>query len=178
MTAPEAQRLAISQQGHYSGPVTRLAAFAVDQTIVTVVFTATVAIVSWALDFVTRGSVKLSIPNLLLLAMYGTWWLMFFSYPWAVSGKTPGMALLGIRVVSREGADLSPRQSFLRALTLPLGFLTLGIGFLGIIFGRERRAIYDRIAGSAVVYNWDARAAQLRFLARSPSTTTGSAPDS
>ena len=177
MTAPAAQQLAVSQQGHYSGAVTRLAAFAVDQAIVTVVFTATMAIVSWALDFVTGGAVKLSIPNLLLAVMYGVWWLIYFAYPWAVSGKTLGMALLGIRVVSRDGADLSPRQAFLRALTLPLGFLTLGIGFLGIIFGRERRAIYDRIAKSAVVYNWDARAAQLRFLARSPSSTVDATPE-
>lgn len=176
MSVPEAQRLAISQQGHYSGPVTRLAAFAVDQAIVTVVFTATMAIVSWALDFVTRGAVKLSIPNLVLLAMYGCWWLIYFAYPWAVSGKTLGMALLGIRVVSRDGADLTPRQAFLRALTLPLGFLTLGIGFLGIIFGRERRAVYDRIAKSAVVYNWDARAAQLRFLARSQPSSVDATP--
>jgi len=30
----------------------------------------------------------------------------------------------------------------------------------------EHRALHDLIAGSAVVYSWDARAAQLRFLAR------------
>jgi hypothetical protein len=31
---------------------------------------------------------------------------------------------------------------------------------------REHRAVYDLIAGTAVVYAWDARAARLRFLAR------------
>jgi len=31
---------------------------------------------------------------------------------------------------------------------------------------RERRALHDLIAGTAVVYAWDARAARLRFLAR------------
>jgi hypothetical protein len=49
----------------------------------------------------------------------------------------------------------------------PLGFITLGIGFLGIITNREHLAIYDRIAKTAVVYDWDARGARLRFLARS-----------
>jgi len=31
---------------------------------------------------------------------------------------------------------------------------------------REHRALHDLIAGSAVIYAWDARAARLRFLAR------------
>jgi hypothetical protein len=53
-----------------------------------------------------------------------------------------------------------------RSLTFPLGFLTLGLGFLGILVQREHRALYDLIAGTAVVYAWDARAARLRYLAR------------
>jgi hypothetical protein len=31
---------------------------------------------------------------------------------------------------------------------------------------REHRALHDLIAGTAVIYSWDARAARLRFLAR------------
>jgi hypothetical protein len=54
----------------------------------------------------------------------------------------------------------------LRTLALPLSFLTLGLGFVGIVTNREHRALHDRIAGSTVVYDWDARAARLRFLAR------------
>ena len=54
----------------------------------------------------------------------------------------------------------------MRSLTFPLGFLTLGLGFLGILVQREHRALYDLIAGTAVVYAWDAQAARLRFLAR------------
>jgi hypothetical protein len=53
-----------------------------------------------------------------------------------------------------------------RSLTFPLGFLTVGLGFLGILVQREHRALYDLISGTAVVYAWDARAARLRFLAR------------
>jgi len=40
------------------------------------------------------------------------------------------------------------------------------MGFLGILFGRDRRALHDSIAGTAVVYAWDPRAARLRSLAR------------
>lgn len=45
-------------------------------------------------------------------------------------------------------------------------FLFFGLGFAGILVQREHRALHDLIAGSAVVYAWDARAARLRFLAR------------
>jgi hypothetical protein len=36
----------------------------------------------------------------------------------------------------------------------------------GILLGRDRRALHDVIAGTAVVYTWDARAARLGFLSR------------
>jgi hypothetical protein len=32
--------------------------------------------------------------------------------------------------------------------------------------GDRRRALHDVIAGTAVIYSWDARAARLRFLSR------------
>jgi uncharacterized RDD family membrane protein YckC len=64
-----------------------------------------------------------------------------------------------------NGSTLDPRHAIIRLIAFPLGFLTLGIGFLGIIFGRAHRAIYDRIADTAVIYDWDAEAAKLRELA-------------
>jgi len=60
-----------------------------------------------------------------------------------------------------------------RALVFPLSFLLLGLGFLGILVQREHRALHDLIAGSAVIYAWDARAARLRFLAREAEVAAG-----
>ena len=42
----------------------------------------------------------------------------------------------------------------------------------GIVFQRERRALDDFIAGTAVVYDWDARAARLRWIARKEGRAT------
>jgi hypothetical protein len=56
----------------------------------------------------------------------------------------------------------------IRTLAFPLSFLLLGLGFTGILFQRDRRALHDMIAGTAVVYAWDARAARLRYLDRPP----------
>ena len=156
---------AINLQGHYSGAVTRLAAYAIDQSVVVAAYSITVALVSWTLSVISNGKIDYSPPAWFTGLTYAIWWLAYFAYPWAVSGKTLGMALLGIRVVRRDGSRCGPKAAVLRAITFPLGFLTFGVGFLGILFGRERRAIYDRIAGTAVVYAWDAKAAKWRFLA-------------
>ena len=94
------------------------------------------------------------------------WLFVYYAYPWSVSGKTLGMAVLGIRVVRQDGSDATARNGILRTVALPLSFATLGIGFIPIITGRHHRALHDAIAGTAVVYAWDAKAARLRFLAK------------
>jgi hypothetical protein len=76
------------------------------------------------------------------------------------------MAVLGVQAVRADGRVLDPWRGALRALVLPLSFLLMGMGFLGILVQREHRALHDLIAGTAVIYAWDARAARLRFLAR------------
>lgn len=157
---------AVSQQGHYAGAATRLVAYVVDAITVTALYTAGVATAQYSFNLVTDSSVSFSSHPGVMGAGYLLWWVLYFTYPMAMSGKTLGMAIFGIRVVRRDGSVLNARRALLRVVTFPLGFLTLGIGFLGIVFGREHRAIYDRIADTAVVYAWDARAAQLRFLAR------------
>ena len=82
----------------------------------------------------------------------------------------------GARVTGAYGTRLDPWRGWVRSLTFPLGFLTLGLGFLGILVQREHRALYDLIAGTAVVYAWDARAARLRFLARQAEPAGAAAP--
>jgi uncharacterized RDD family membrane protein YckC len=47
-----------------------------------------------------------------------------------------------------------------------LSIVVFGLGFIGILVQRERRALHDLLAGTAVIYSWDARAARLRWLAR------------
>ncbi len=93
------------------------------------------------------------------------WAAFYFGNSWVIFARSPGMALLGLRIVQADGASLPRRQAMVRLIAFPLGFLTLGLGFSGIIFGRTHQAIYDRIAKTAVVYDWDAESAKLRRLA-------------
>ena len=116
------------------------------------------ALLNAAAKLITGHSFTLSNHRIAAAAVLLGWEFIYFAYQWAVSGKTLGMAVLGIQVVSRQGAPITPRQAFLRTIGLGLTLLTLGIGFLGIVYSRERRGLDDAIAGTAVVYSWDARA--------------------
>lgn len=164
MTAPPVARL--SFQGHFAGAASRFTAYVVDIGAASGVFVLAVAGVSLVVSVITGHSVSWSRANIIPEILYFVWLFVYFAYCWAASGKTFGMAMLGVRVVAADGADATARQAVVRTLALPLSFLLLGLGFIGILLQRDRRALHDLIAGTAVIYAWDARAARLRFLAR------------
>jgi len=161
----------VTYQAHYSGAVSRFAAYAIDITVATGLFSLALAGISYVVQILTGHQVHWSKSNIVVAIIYFGWLFVYFAYSWAVSGRTFGMAVLGIRVVSADGTDLPPRRAVVRTLAFPLSFLLFGLGFLGILVGREHRALHDVIAGSAVIYAWDARAARLRFLARQAELT-------
>jgi uncharacterized RDD family membrane protein YckC len=163
MPPPE---LTVGRQGHYAGAASRLVAFAVDAGVVWGLYLGGQALLNFGVKFFTGYSFNLTQDKIAAAIVLAVWEFLYFTYQWAVSGKTLGMALLGIQVVTTEGGPIKPRQAAYRTLGLALTLLTLGIGFLGIVYQRERRALDDFIAGTAVVYDWDARAAHLRWLAR------------
>lgn len=150
-------------QGHYAGPVSRLLAYAADTFLIGVVYTAGLALLRYAVEAATPWT--LDVEGLLFAAGALVWAAIYWGGSWTGFGRSPGMSLLGLRIVRGDGSPLDRRHALLRLLAYPLGFLTLGLGFLGIVVGRTRQAIYDRIADTAVVYDWDAEAAKLRELA-------------
>jgi uncharacterized RDD family membrane protein YckC len=168
MTARAADQAAdlAGSQGNYAGSVSRFLAYAVDLGVSTGLFTVALAATSFVLQVVTGHSVSLSRSNIVVALVFAIWQFFYFGYSWAVSGRTFGMAVLGVRVVRADGNALDPWRGVARSLVFPLSFLVFGAGFLGILVQREHRALHDLIAGSAVIYAWDARAARLRFLAR------------
>lgn len=159
------------RQGHYAGAVSRLVAFAADVGASWGLFTLGAAALAFAVQLVTGTAFSLRSHQLASLISAVVWEFLYFAYQWALSGKTIGMAVLGIRVVGADGSSIGPRQAVIRTLSFPLSFVLFGIGFLGILTNRDRHAWHDRIARTAVVYSWDARAARLRWLARQETVT-------
>lgn len=148
--------------GRYAGPITRLLAYAGDIAIGFGLFTLlsagfgylAVLLFGAAFDAAEQSGPQWFVP----LSIVG------FAYVWlsvSVAGRTPAMAILGVRVVDRAGHPLSTRRAFVRTLVLPLSGAFVGLGFVGLFLGRERRALHDVAAGSTVVYDWGDRPASL-----------------
>jgi uncharacterized RDD family membrane protein YckC len=166
MTAAMNRRqLTEGRQGHYAGAVTRLLAFGVDIGAAWGLYTLGAAAVSLAAQLVNGRGLTLSRHQLVGAIVLVVWGFVYFAYQWGLGGRTLGMAVLGLRVVQADGKPITERQAVLRTLVLPVSIAVAGLGLVGILVQRERRALHDLLAGTAVVYAWDARAADLRWLA-------------
>ena len=76
---------------------------------------------------------------------------VYHVYFWTTSGATPGKSLLGLRVVSR---DLSRRVNMWEALLRFFGYWVsalLLLGYVFVIWDRDKQAWHDRIARTYVV---------------------------
>ncbi|HJZ01722.1 MAG TPA: RDD family protein [Streptosporangiaceae bacterium] len=153
-------------RGDYAGFASRFIAFVFDSAISIGIFMLVLSAASYAASVLTGSSIHWNRGDLWVVLAFFGWEFFYYAYFWTASGKTPGMTLLGVQVVGQDGSNVGTRRGLVRTLAFPLSFLLLGLGFAGILLGRDRRALHDSIAGTEVVYAWDARAARLRFLAR------------
>jgi len=148
--------------GHYAGPISRLLAFVVDLLIYWTGFILGALGVEFVLELFFRVELDASAQRSAVRVVFLTLWA--FVYLWtslALAGRTPGMGIIGLSVVTREGGPISGRQAFIRTIVFPFSFLFFGLGFLGIFFSPERRALHDAAAGDAVVYDWGDRQAEM-----------------
>lgn len=134
-----------------AGPATRLPAFALDLFFALVTFATIVTVVIDCVDFVTGAVVHDQVTPALGIPGIVVWVFLYFFGSWAMTGKTPGMALTGIRVVSQESEDLPAWRAAVRTLVLPVAFVA-GLGLVGVFVGRRHRALHDLAAGTLVVY--------------------------
>jgi uncharacterized RDD family membrane protein YckC len=148
--------------GRYAGPVTRLAEFAIDASAVIASFGLIANVFVFSVRVVLGVDVETSnTQNRWWLAGYVLWALLYYWVSLAISGRTIGKWLVGVRVVQRDGAPLRTGAAFVRVVALPLSLASLGIGLVGVVVGKERRALHDVLAGSVVVYDWGDRPAEM-----------------
>jgi uncharacterized RDD family membrane protein YckC len=156
---PPPQR-AVALQGQYAGSVSRFLAFLVDQLLIALLFAAGAWLSVSALEVVVGRSV--TVPSWFVAVCYASWAFVYVAAQLAATGRTVGKALLGLMVVEAGGESLRVRDALVRTLVFPLSFLLFGVGFLLGLIRRDRRELHDLIAGTAVVYAWDASTAELR----------------
>lgn len=85
--------------------------------------------------------------QLYLLALAGA----YFIWQWLHGGQTLPMKTWHIRLVTRDGASLTPRHALARFVFALAGSLMLGVGFLWALVDRDGQFLHDRLAGTRIV---------------------------
>jgi uncharacterized RDD family membrane protein YckC len=161
----------IRLQGQYAGIASRFSAFVVDLAIVTGVFSLGGRLLEFLVSSLGGDSFQLAHHETATRVAFAIWAFSYSVYCLAVGGRTPGLALFGLRVLRHDGRELDTGHAVVRTLVFPFSFALLLFGFVLILLDRDRRALHDLIAGTGVVYDWDARGAHLRFLGRHPASS-------
>jgi uncharacterized RDD family membrane protein YckC len=79
-------------------------------------------------------------------------WSFYLLFFWSLSGQTPGMRFLAIRLDAHGSPRIGLRRSLRRLVGLVLAIIPLCAGFLGIVFSERRRGLQDRMADTEVLY--------------------------
>lgn len=71
---------------------------------------------------------------------------------WSRKQATPGKMLLSLKVVDNKTLGKPTKLQFItRLLVYPISFMSLGLGMFCVAFNKNKRALHDFIAGTAVI---------------------------
>ena len=136
-----------------AGIVTRVLAVGLDAGILNGIFIVISGVIALTASFILGDSGHISAAGVAIGAV--GWliaWTVYLLFFWSLSGQTPGMRFLAIAVEADGSRRVGLRRSIRRLVGLALGILSLGLGFLGILFTPRRRGLPDRMADTEVVY--------------------------
>ena len=132
----------------YAGPVSRTIAWILDALIVAILFTGGAVLAAMIAAFIGAKAHDLAraaaSAYLVLLPAMLAIYSMFF---WALAGRTPGMAVLGLRVVGTHRDPLSWPSALIRAIVLAY----FPVGAIWALVDRRGQAIHDKLARTTVV---------------------------
>ena len=146
--------------GHYAGPVSRLLAFIGDYAVAVGLAAVVAAVVGYAVDLILDLRIEAG-AGVLGVVWFAVWAFLYWWLGLAVAGRTVGMAVLGLRVVRADGSPLPSGRAAGRVLLMPVSFLVVGLGLIGVLLDRRRRALHDALSGTTVVYDWGDRPAEM-----------------
>lgn len=159
-----------SLQGQYAGIVTRGFAVIIDLAIIAVsllVFTWGYNVVLSFIGIPTKCTTLDDMGFLyyaVCLGATGIQWAVtvflapvYYIFFWTFGGQTPGKALMGVRVVRFDGQPMTVWRSVRRFFGYLVCAATLGLGFAWAIIDDRRQGWDDKLAGTVVIYSWQAR---------------------
>lgn len=151
MTKAEQQLTARGAEHRPAGIVTRVAAMGVDMAVV---------IVLGSVVYLTVAGAKLvwspttfswpDIPFWVTLIVEFTIAVLYLTGSWAMTGRSYGASLLGLRVLSRHGEIPGWALAFVRAVFC----VFFPVGLFWVILSPQRRSVQDVVLRTVVVYDW------------------------
>ena len=155
--------IAVAVQERYAGTFSRALAFLLDQAIITSLFFLVLLIIEEASEIILSDAVTLDRESSwYTLVVFSAWQFVYYASALAATSKTPGKAILGLKVVNNEdGTPVSTWRAVVRSLLLHISVYSI----IGVLFGlvrKDRRELHDLAAGTGVVYCWDAAMARYR----------------
>jgi len=136
----------------YAGVATRAIALAIDVAIAQVIVFVGGSILALIASLV-GGDLRLNTLERVLAAcawaaVVGTYFVLF----WTSAGQTPGMRIMGVRLITYDGRYPSVGRAIVRLIGLGLAIVPLFLGFVPALVDSRRRALQDFLAGTVVLY--------------------------
>jgi uncharacterized RDD family membrane protein YckC len=139
--------------GPYAGIVTRAVAFVFDLLILNGILFGGALVVGLIVEAFGTLTVDFDLGGALLAgAAWSVAFATYFIAWWSLTGQTPGMRALGIKVLASTGERIRPRRGLLRVIGMTLAALPFFAGYLLILVNDRRRGLHDLIARTVVVY--------------------------
>jgi len=145
-------------QGHRAGFFSRTLASIIDIVsviVIVVLFNLGAAFVRMLVEHV-QG---IEIPKLGWSVAIGTvlMWLIW-TYAWATTGRSLGMHIMGLRIVSYSGQRVRLPVSALRSIFC----IVFPLGLLWVIISPANRSVQDVVLRTSVIYDWVVGLPQIR----------------
>jgi len=135
----------------YAGIATRAVALAIDVALVHAIVLVGAGLLGLVASLV--GDLR---PGWLVAVLAGIGWALsvavYFVLFWSVTGQTPGLRAMRLRVVAGEGEPPSVGRSLIRLVGLLVAIVPLFAGFVPVLFDARRRGLHDYLAGTVVLY--------------------------
>ncbi len=151
MTSATGQQFSRDPAQRRAGMVTRFAAAAADLGVVLLLGAVIYLSVSGAKFIWSPTRFSWPEPSLWMsFALEGVLAIGYLTAGWAISGRTFGKSLLGLRVVSLRGRLLGWTRAFVRAVFC----VFFPVGLFWVLFSPSRRSLQDIALRSMVIYDW------------------------
>jgi uncharacterized RDD family membrane protein YckC len=158
-------------QGQYAGFASRAAGMVLDAVIVSTIL----IVITWVttslgsylgldigkclatgLSTSLRSQIGCVLARL-LLAFNALFAVVYTVVMWMLIGQTIGQSIMGVRVVRLDGRRITFFTALRRLIGYAVCVVTLGLGFVWVLIDDRRQGWHDKIAGTCVIYSWQAR---------------------